>query len=734
LEEIATADLTQDAKPARTGTIDQLKGWATAYRTELLLFLLLWATYAYFYQSTHHNEAARFDQLRAIVDDQTLAINHYWWNSADVIHYNKDGSDHIYPNKAPGMTLLALIPFIVLSLSLSALRGLGLPPWTYWHLLTYLTTVFTVSLLSAVAAVAIYRVLKQLAGNSYLSVLAVLAVWLGTLVFPFSTLFFSHQLVAALLTIAFYLLFRLGHGEVASSRTRLFYIGLAGLLMSFSVATEYPAALLVGILSIYTLWVITRCTQPLKNRVVLLGTWTLGMLAGAGILILHNLVAFGKPFYIPYEAYSHVGSDFSSTYAKGWLGMHWLGPKEFLHALASITVYPQIGTLYIAAHGWRVYACNPVLWLSLPGLAIMIWQRRLRPEGLLVMAMTAVYILFITSYGTSNYDWCGASYLGSRHLIPLLPFLTLPLFFGARSLRFAFYPLLAISVFYMLIATATEPRVAIPYEIPARDLLIPDYLRARFGQNTDALFDGQRNLAKDSAAFNLGKLAGLPGHYQLTPLLLWWLIAGGALLIMTARQEQPSEQLELPLGDASERRRSKSFPKVAVTGLFVFVSAIALPPIIHHAAAAARHNQHGLLGKYYRTANWSGPTAEVTVDDEVNFDWSKSLPLPPPFSVEWTGSIAIEKQNTYAFGLIADDGAILEIDGKVVVDASQGPAMQKRAGLAVLSPGLHPIRIRYFNPLFGGLVKLSWTGPGGREEIVPNEVLVPPAPSASATP
>src|SRR5437762_1890914 len=175
-----------------------VKGWRTKYRIELLLFALLLGSYAYFYQSTHHNEASRIDQMRAIIQNHTLEINKYWWNSADVIHYNKNGSDHIYPNKAPGMTLLALIPFTILSLCLSALRNLGFPPWMYWHALTYLTTILTVSLLSALAAVAIYRVLKRLSGDSYLSALTVIAIWLGTLVFPFSTLFFSHQLVASL--------------------------------------------------------------------------------------------------------------------------------------------------------------------------------------------------------------------------------------------------------------------------------------------------------------------------------------------------------------------------------------------------------------------------------------------------------------------------------------------------------------------------------------------------------
>src|ERR1700719_2411169 len=97
--------------------------------------------------------------------------------------------------------------------------------------------------------------------------------------------------------------------------------------------------------------------------------------------------------------------------------------------------------------------------------------------------------------------------------------------------RFIFYPRLANSVFYMLRATAVEPRVPTPFEIPARDFLLPDYLRGKLAQNPRNLFDpANRNLTKDSTAFNLAKLAGAPGRYQLAPLMLWWLIIGGALI------------------------------------------------------------------------------------------------------------------------------------------------------------------------------------------------------------
>src|SRR5207237_8586539 len=153
---------------------------------EVLLFVLVWGTFAYFYQSTQQNKAARFDQTRAIAQNHGLAIDDYWWNSADVIRYTKNGRDYIYPNKAPGTTLLAVPIFWVLTHLLKPFMVVGLPEWVYWHMVAYFTIIFTIGLLSALAAVAIYRVLIRMTGDSGFAVFAVLAIWLGTMSFRFS--------------------------------------------------------------------------------------------------------------------------------------------------------------------------------------------------------------------------------------------------------------------------------------------------------------------------------------------------------------------------------------------------------------------------------------------------------------------------------------------------------------------------------------------------------------------
>ena len=86
----------------------------------------------------------------------------------------------------------------------------------------------------------------------------------------------------------------------------------------------------------------------------------------------------------------------------------------------------------------------------------------------------------------------------------------------------------------------------------------------------------------------------------------------------------------------------------------------------------------------------------------------------------------IEQPGSYGFALISDDGSYLEIDGRLVVDARRDSVFTKRVGMIDLTRGSHTIRLRYFNLLFGGSVKLFWTPPEHVEQIVPSDILRPP--------
>src|SRR5205814_8166749 len=145
-----------------------------------------------------------------------------------------------------------------------------------------------------------------------------------------------------------------------------------------------------------------------------------------------------------------------------------------------LTVRSQRGLVYLGLDGLRVYACSPVLWLAVPGLALLFRRRDLRPEAALITLCVVLYLSFNACYGETVIFWGGGRSLGPRHLVPVLGLLALPLCRGARALPWIFFPLLAVSAFYMLIGTAIEPRVPYVFENPYRDMYVPRFLDGWF--------------------------------------------------------------------------------------------------------------------------------------------------------------------------------------------------------------------------------------------------------------
>jgi hypothetical protein len=716
-----------------------LQATLSARRVEILLFTLVWLSCAYFYQGVQHNGAARIDQTRAIVEQGVLHIDDFRYNTADVVTIERaSGATHVYPNKAPGTSLLAVAPFWLWK---HALRPLPVDEQVYWHAVAFLTILSTISLLSALAAVAMYTVLRRITGDVAFSALAVIAVWLGTICFPFSTLFFSHQQAAAQLVLAFWFLFRLRTDGPARMRRPAAQLALAGFLCGFTLATEYPSILLVGLLCVYFVGILIGLRVPGRLRFQLAGAFVAGLIAGGLVLVGYNLAAFGKVFYVPYEAYAQ--NDAASAFPghkKGYVGIHWPGWANFAAVLGEITVRPQRGVLYIGFGEWRVYACNPVLCLVVPGLVWLFLRKRFRGEAVLVGAMAVAYLTFNACFGDSIVYWGGAWSVGPRHLIPLLPFLALPLVEGARRLWVLFVPLLLVSVFYMLLATAVEPRVPYEYRNPARDLFLDKYLHGHLALNRERLFErDNRPLVGDSRAFNLGKLNGLPGTIQLLPLLLFWLIAGTGLLWVagSARRRPTSNETdeERPPTERSPSDdiwaglfRPRFSPAIATAVLAAFIAlTAALPPL--HAAHLRRELARGggLLGKYYANTAWKGEPAFVRKDRFINFEWVLDPPLVGPFSVEWVGTIRIDRPGRYLFATESDDGSFLALDGKVVVDNGGSHSPRTVAAyVEVSTPGAYPLAIRYFNVQHGGKIRVTWQPPGRSKELLPPDVLNPP--------
>src|SRR5579863_1122233 len=87
----------------------------------LLIFGVIFFSYAYFYEGGGWNQNSRFDLVRAVVEQGTLRIDDYQENTGDKAFAN----GHYYSDKAPGLALLA-VPVALVARPL--LRALNVDP------------------------------------------------------------------------------------------------------------------------------------------------------------------------------------------------------------------------------------------------------------------------------------------------------------------------------------------------------------------------------------------------------------------------------------------------------------------------------------------------------------------------------------------------------------------------------------------------------------------------------
>ena len=97
------------------------------------------------------------------------------------------------------------------------------------------------------------------------------------------------------------------------------------------------------------------------------------------------------------------------------------------------------------------------------------------------------------------------------------------------------------------------------------------------------------------------------------------------------------------------------------------------------------------------------------------------------FAIDYAGRFWVEQPGEYRFSLLSDDGATLELDKKPVVDNDGIHAASALSGSAVLSRGVHTIRVSYFQgPRFQVALVLAIAPPGGRWRIFNTDGFPPP--------
>ncbi len=142
-------------------------------------------------------------------------------------------------------------------------------------------------------------------------------------------------------------------------------------------------------------------------------------------------------------------------------------------------------------------------------------------------------------------------------------------------------------------------------------------------------------------------------------------------------------------------------------------AALYVPPI----------TSNGLLGTYYPNKQWRGPATFTRIDSQLTL-YFHVTPLPRPYTVEWTGKIAIPQSGNYHFGLESIDQSTLFIDNQAVTTGRLPNVYQENA--LDLAKGLHDIRVRFSDSTDHTHINLYWTPPGGAQQIIPAAVLFPP--------
>jgi MFS family permease len=496
-------------------------------RTRRALFVLLFASYAYFYQAGGWNQNSRFDLVRAITNEHTLNIDPFRLSTGDIAFF--DG--HYYSDKAPGIAFTA-VP--VVALVRPILHAFGGDPETYagLALLSYLATVFTAGLFTALAGVCLYTLAIDLGASGGGALFAAFTFGLATPIWTLATIFIGHAFGAALLVFAFAAALRVGTVD-ASRDVRLG--ATVGLAAGWATISEFPAAIPAVLLALVT----AMYAWPLgRGRAIrILGALAAGALASAAVLMVYQYACFGSPFHIAY------------TSEQGYEGM-----QQGVFGVMTPKMIRLRGILFGDYRGLLPLA--PTLAVAPIGLALMLvgrtaavdaavesrFLRARRPVAAIVAAFIAVYFLLLNA---SYVYWEGGWSYGPRHASPSIPFLCLGLATlwtsGPRVVRWALVGLSAYGCALTLVAVSTMPLPPVNIHRPVTEFLWPAFRDGDLALNTQTMVARGVDLDfrahhEPKAAFNLGMKLGLRGHLSLVPLALVW-IGCAFILIRSARRD-----------------------------------------------------------------------------------------------------------------------------------------------------------------------------------------------------
>lgn len=141
---------------------------------------------------------------------------------------------------------------------------------------------------------------------------------------------------------------------------------------------------------------------------------------------------------------------------------------------------------------------------------------------------------------------------------------------------------------------------------------------------------------------------------------------------------------------------------------------------------------NGLDYKYYEESNLAkvpdfSKLTPVKTGVINNFDISIAS-RSDQFAVDYEGFIDVPTDGQYTFYTTSDDGSMLYIGDRLVVDNDGLHAAIEKSGTIGLKAGKHAIRVGFFERLGGEVLNVSYGGPGISKRAIPNLILFRSAP------
>lgn len=386
----------------------------------MLALLSLTAAYALLVQAPGWNAISHYSLIRSL-DRGTPIIDRYHKETGDISYFH----GHFYSSKPPGLALFTFPAF-------KAIQAAGIEggkPADYEN--RDAGIIWALGLWGVVLPAGILLFLIRHLGERVapgLGIVSAVTIGLGTLLLPFSTLFFSHILAATLGFGAFTLLWREREGPPT-----WLPLTLAGLLVGFATTVEYPLALVAATLAAYAL-----ARRPWVQRALAYGT---GALLGVAPLLVYQRWAFGSITHVSYtNAVIHRGVTGHDVVGANDAGLFGVTAPSF-HVAAELLFAPK-----------GLLALSPVIAIAIAGL-VLLYRRGWKAEALAISALSLLFLIYDSGYWTPF----GGNVPGPRFLTAILPFLGIPLVLTYRSFPVTTIALATISAALMLLATATEP-------------------------------------------------------------------------------------------------------------------------------------------------------------------------------------------------------------------------------------------------------------------------------------